>query len=230
MTRNIKIKDLPKDERPRERLAKLGGETLSIQELLAIILRTGTKGETAIDIANRLLHTYNNNLYNLFSADVHELSRIKGVGFTKAVQLKAVFEIHKKLSTFTGEKDVFINRPEDVYFIMKTLQYAEKEYFILLSLNARNKLISKDVLSVGTLNIGVVEPREVFRMALAKNAASIVLVHNHPSGDCTPSDADIQITKRIVEGGRILGIDVQDHVIIGKNKYYSIRERCNNIW
>lgn len=221
----IRIKDMPKDDRPRERLVKLGGESLSTPELLAIILRTGFKGETAVDVANKLLKIYNNNLKDLFSADVNELSKIKGIGFTKAVQLKAVFELYNRLSTFKEEEKIYINSPEDAYSILKPLGFLDKECFVLLCLNTRNRLLSKETLTVGSSNANIVDPKEVFRIALSKNSASIVLAHNHPSGDSSPSDSDIEITKRIVDAGRLFDIDVQDHIIIGKEGFLSLKEK-----
>lgn len=221
----IRIKDMPLEERPRERLARLGGESLSVPELLAIILRTGLKGETAVDVANKLLKNYNNNLRDLFSTDYNELSKIKGIGFTKAIQLKAVFELYNRLSTFKEEEKVYISSPEDAYSILKPLGFLDKEYFVLLCLNTRNRLLSKETLSIGSLNANIVDPKEVFRVALSKNSSSILLAHNHPSGDPRPSDGDIEITKRIVEAGRLFDIDIQDHIIIGKDGFVSLKKK-----
>jgi len=220
----VRIKDMPPEERPRERLARLGGEALSTSELLAIILRTGSRGETALDVAKRLLKIYNNNLKDLFSADINELSKIRGVGFAKAVQLKAVFELYNRLNMFKDEEKIYINSPEDAYSILKPLGFLDREHFVILCLNARNRLIAKDKISVGSLNANIVDPKQIFKIALLRNAASIILAHNHPSGDPSPSDGDIELTKKIVEAGKLFDIEVQDHIIIGKDGFVSLRE------
>jgi len=220
----VRIKDMPPEERPRERLARLGGEALSTSELLAIILRTGSRGETALDVANKLLKIYNNSLIDLFSADVNELSKIRGVGFTKAVQLKAVFELYNRLNMFKDEEKIYINSPEDAYSILRPLGFLDKEHFVILSLNTRNRLVAKDKISVGSLNANIVDPKQIFKIALLRNAASIILAHNHPSGDPSPSDGDIEITKKIIEAGKLFDIEVQDHIIIGKDGFVSLRE------
>lgn len=216
---------MPKTDRPRERLFKLGGESLSTPELLAIILRNGSMGESAVDVAMKLLKIHNNNLRNLFSADVNELSKIKNVGFTKAVQLKAVFELYNRLNTFKEEEKIHINSPEDAYFLLKPIGFLDKEHFVLLCLNRRNRLLSKETLSVGSSNANILDPKEVFKIALSRNSASIVLAHNHPSGDPSPSSSDIKITRRIVEAGRLFNIDVQDHIIVGGDEFVSLKEK-----
>jgi len=223
----ITIKEWPEGERPRERLVKHGAESLSNSELLAIILRTGSRGETVLELANKLIAKYKGNLRNLFSADVNELNKIKGVGTTKAVQIKAVFELVKRINSGSSKK-IEISSPQDVSnFLMSKMKFLDKETFVILCLNTRNKLIdsSEIKISVGSLNTNIVDPREIFKVALSKNAASIILAHNHPSGDPEPSDGDIEVTKRIVEAGKLIGIDVTDHVIIGENKFVSLKDR-----
>ncbi|MDI6902446.1 MAG: DNA repair protein RadC [Methanocellales archaeon] len=223
----IKIKELPIGERPRERLAKFGAASLSISELLAIILRTGSHGETALDVANKLLSKYNGNIKSLFCADVSELSKIKGIGFAKAVQIKAVFELAKRIQSFTDEK-VEISSPADVASIlMPKLRTLDKEHLVILCLDPRNRIHngSEVTISVGSLDVNIIDPREIFRVALSKNAASIILVHNHPSGDPSPSDGDIEVMRRVMEAGRLIGINVQDHIIIGDGTFISFREK-----
>lgn len=188
----IKIKELPIGERPRERLAKFGAASLSISELLAIILRTGSHGETALDVANKLLSKYNGNIKSLFCADVCELSKIKGIGFAKAVQIKTVFELAKKIKSFTDEK-VEISSPADVDgILMPKLRTLDKEHLVILCLDPRNRILngSEVTISVGSLDVNIIDPREIFRVALSKNAASIILVHNHPPRDPSPSDGE----------------------------------------
>jgi len=222
----IKIRDLPEEERPRERLAKYGPEALSNAELLAIILRTGIKGDTAIDLANKLLNHFNGNLKAIVSADMNELSKIKGLGFAKSAQIKAAFELSKRIN-YTQE-NIRISSPKDAAeFLMPKLRYLEKEHFVILCLGVRNRVIDNTELkiSVGSLDVNIVDPREVFKVALAKNASSIILAHNHPSGDPSPSDNDIEVTRRVEEAGRMIGIEVYDHVIIGDGKYVSLKEK-----
>jgi len=223
----IKIKDLPKDERPRERLAKFGAESLSTSELLAIILRTGSHGETALDIANKLLNKHNGNIKSLFSADITEMSKTKGIGFAKAVQLKAVFELAKRIHSFTNEKTE-VSTPEDVAnILMPKMRSLDKEHLVILCLDPRNRILngSEVTISIGSLDVNIVDPREVFKVALAKNAASIILAHNHPSGDPGPSTDDIKITKRLMEAGDLMGIGVLDHIIFGDGKYISLKNK-----
>ncbi len=220
------IKDLPLGERPRERLASHGAAALSTSELIAILLRTGRRGETAIDVANRLLGKYGS-LRALFSADVNELRWMPGMGFAKAVQLKAAFELAKRLD-YPSTDRYEVSTPKDVAeFLMPKMRGLDKEQVTMLCLDTRCGVIdnAEVVLSVGSLNLSIMEPRSIFRSALAKNADSVVLAHNHPSGDPEPSDGDVEVTKRILEAGRLLGVEVRDHVIIGDGKFFSMREK-----
>ncbi|WRQ72879.1 MAG: DNA repair protein RadC [Methanosarcinales archaeon Met12] len=223
----IKIKDLPKDERPRERLAKFGAESLSTSELLAIILRTGSHGETALDTANKLLNKHDGNIKSLFFADITELSKIRGIGFAKAVQLKAVFELAKRIQSFTNEKTK-VSTPEDVAnLLMPKMRSLDKEHLVILCLDPRNRILngSEVTISIGSLDMSIIDPKEVFKVALAKNAASIILAHNHPSGDPSPSSDDLRITKRLMEAGDIMGIGVLDHIIFGDGEYISLKNK-----
>lgn len=220
------IKDLPPGERPRERLAKHGAPALSTSELIAILLRTGRRGETAVDVANRLLQKYGG-LRALFSADVNELRWIRGMGFAKAVQLKAAFELAKRLDYPSTER-YEVSNPKDVAeFLMPKMRGLDKEQVAMLCLDTRCGVIdnSEVIVSIGSLNLSVMEPRSIFRVALMKNADSVILAHNHPSGDPKPSDGDVEVTKRVIEAGRMLGIEVRDHVIIGDGEFFSLREK-----
>lgn len=220
------IKDLPRSERPRERLAMHGGPALSTSELIAILIRSGRQGETAVDVANRLLQKYGS-LKALFSADVNELRWVPGMGFAKAVQLKAAYELAKRLDYPTTDR-YEVSTPKDVAeFLMPKMRDLDREAVVILCLDTRCGIIdnSEVVVSVGSLNISVLEPRGIFRIALMKNADSVILAHNHPSGDPEPSDGDIEITRKIIEAGKIVGIEVRDHVVIGEGKFVSMRER-----
>jgi len=220
------IKDLPPGERPRERLARQGAPSLSNSELIAILLRSGRRGETAIDVANRLLQKYGN-LRSLFSADINDLRYVPGMGFAKAVQLKAAFELAKRLDYPMTER-YEISTPKDVAdFLLPKMRGLDKEQVVMLCLDTRCGVIdgSEVVVSVGSLNLSVMEPRSIFRSALRKNADSVILSHNHPSGDPQPSDGDVEVTKRVMEAGKLLGIEVRDHVIIGDGKFFSLKEK-----
>ncbi len=220
----ITIKDLPRDERPRERMVKFGAEALSTSELLAIILRTGTPGSTAIDLSNRLLGKYDGNLKSLFSANITELSGIEGIKMAKATQIKACFELGKRLAAFTEDVKPVVAKPEDVAnLFMSEMRYLDKECFKGVFLDSKNKIIKEETISIGSLNANIVHPREVFKLALSQSAASIVLVHNHPSGDPSPSNNDIEITEKLIDAGRLMGIELVDHIIIGDGRFKSLK-------
>ncbi len=227
----MRIKELPESERPRERMLRYGAEALSNAELIAIIIRTGDKDRSAIELANVLLKHFDNNIRRLFSADISELRKIKGIGLAKAVQLKAVFELARRINTFNMNK-VKIETPFDVYTMLHDkLAHLDKEQVVLLCLDAKNRIIDNEiVLSVGSLEASIVDPKAIFKVAIARSSSSIILVHNHPSGDPSPSIGDINTTKSIIEAGKLLNIPLQDHVIIGKNSYCSLRETLPELW
>lgn len=223
MKRSFTIRDLPEEERPRERLLKYGESALSLQELLQIILRTGNKGESVATLSQKLLAHFGN-LQKLKEASIEELMSIKGIGLAKAVQIKAALELGKRAETTYEKKQKKIITPQDVFKLMKSkLKDYTKEYFYLISLNSRGMVISE--ISIGILNASLVHPREVFAEAIKQRANSIILVHNHPSGDPSPSKEDIKITKRLKKAGKILGIEVIDHIIITKNSYLSLKNK-----
>ncbi len=221
----LTIKDLPEQERPREKLKLLGAEALSNAELLAVLLGTGTRRESAVELAVRLL-SISGGLRSLMDLSFEEMVQVKGVGLAKAVQIKAAFELGRRLATTPREDQGRITNPRlAAELFMEDLRYKKKEYFFLLLLNTKNQVISREEISVGSLSSSIVHPREIFTIPVRKSAASIILVHNHPSGDPTPSQEDLEVTRRLVEGGQILGIAVQDHIIIGDGCYISFKEK-----
>ena len=217
-----KIKDMPEDERPRERLIKYGPKHLSTAELLAIVMRVGTREENVLAVAKKLLEKYN--LPALSKCDVIELRKTLGIGDAKACQIVACFELGTRLLTY--ESKTPIRTPQDVAdLFMPELRYLKKEIFKGVYLDTKNRVIGDETVSVGSLNTNIVHPREVFKKAIEKSAASIILVHNHPSGDPTPSSEDIELTKRMLEAGTLMGIEVFDHIIIGDGTYISLKEK-----
>jgi DNA repair protein RadC len=221
----IKVRDVPLEERPRERLVKYGAHVCSNQELLAIILRTGSKEESVIQLAERLLTTMKG-ISNLREATVEELVKIKGIGPTKAIQLLATIELGKRLLNERRHEKQAIRSPKDgADYVMEDLRHLSQEHFVALYLNTKNQVIHQQTVFIGSLNASIVHPREVFKEALKRSAASLVCFHNHPSGDPTPSREDIEVTKRLVDCGIMLGIEVLDHIIIGDKKYVSLKEK-----
>ncbi len=219
----IRIQDMAKDERPRERLMNRGAAALSDSELLALILRTGSRKENVINLSQRVLSEYN--LKQLSQINLAQLMKIHGIKESKAAQIAACFEIARRLESFSEDTKHKISSPEDVYRrIYPRMREQKKESFIELCLDTKNQIIREETISVGSLNANVVHPREVFKTALAESAAHIIVAHNHPSGDPTPSREDIEITKKLVETGKIIGIDVLDHVIIGDGRHFSMKE------
>lgn len=219
----IKILDMQKDERPRERLIKNGASSLSDSELLAIILRTGSKQENVINLSQRILREHN--IKQLSQINPGQLMKIHGIKESKAAQIAACFEIARRLESFNEDEKPKINSPEDVYRRMyPKMREHKKEMFIELCLNTKNRIIREEIISIGSLNANIVHPREVFKLALAESAAHIIVAHNHPSGDPTPSREDIEITKKLAETGNIIGITILDHVIIGDGRHFSMKE------
>ncbi len=216
----MRIKDLPPSSKPRERFLKLGPEALSDAELFAIILRTGTINENVIDMSNRLIAEHG--LNNLFECSLKELQEIKGIGPSKAMQILTISELQKRHNQ-SKNKITRITSAEDVFNIFKDrLKNEKQECFYVLLLSTKNNLITEPILiSKGVLDAAIIHPREVFKPAIKNSASRIILVHNHPSGDPSPSDEDLDITRRIVESGKELDIKVLDHVIIGSEKWWN---------
>ncbi len=223
----LTIKELPTEERPYEKLEKYGAEILSNAELMAIIIKTGTKAETSVEVAQKILKEYgeDSDLTFLHDISLEELTCIKGIGRVKAIQLKAAIQLGKRIASSASQNKVFIHSPADVSkLVMEELRYLKQEHFKILMLNIKNRVLKQNSITIGTLNASIVHPRDVFSEAIRIKCASIILVHNHPSGDPEPSQEDIEVTKRLVESGKILGIDVLDHIIIGEGKYISLKE------
>jgi DNA repair protein RadC len=222
----MKVKELPLDDRPREKLILRGVQNLSDAELIAILLRTGLKGKSVIQVSQELLQKYND-LNSLTSITHDALKNFPGIGKDKAATLLAAFEISRRIdSTKKWRFDKKITSPKDVADIFIPLLRDEiKEKFIVVCLSSSNKIIKYEVISVGNLNSSVVHSREVFKVAIESNSANVIVLHNHPSGNAEPSNEDISITKRLVEAGKILDLNVFDHIIIAGNQYTSFVEK-----
>ncbi|NBJ68666.1 MULTISPECIES: DNA repair protein RadC [Clostridia] len=219
------IKDVPKDDRPRERLLKNGPAYVSNAELLAILLGSGTREESVISLANRLLMHFEG-LKLLNDATIEELTAIKGIGTAKGVLLLAAMELGKRMNGFQPEERYVIRSPEDgAYYVMEELRSLNQEHFVALYLNTKNQIIHRQTIFIGSLNASIVHPREVYREAIKRSAASVIVAHNHPSGDPAPSQEDIYVTRRLVESGKMIGIELIDHLIIGNRNYVSLKEK-----
>jgi len=219
----ICIREMPEDERPRERLLKYGPEALSNAELLAIILRTGSRKENVVNMCSRIFSEYS--LKRLSQANIKQLMQIHGIGAAKAAQIAAVFELARKLEGFTDEPKRRIRSPADVYSLLyPKMREHKRERLVALLLDTKNHVLREEIISIGSLNANIVHPREVFKAALMESCASVILSHNHPSGDPTPSREDIAVTEKLVEGGKLLGIDVLDHIVIGDGRYVSLKD------
>jgi DNA repair protein RadC len=220
------IRDLPAGERPRERLAHAGEGALSTTELLAIILRTGVGGESVLDMARRLLARYGG-LPGLARASFAELQAEKGLGSAKTAQLKAALELGRRMLLASPAEDRFVVRsPADVaQLLMAEMAHLEQEHFRVLYLDTRNRLLDIETVYVGSLNASHIRVGEVFRDAVKRNCAAIIVAHNHPSGDPTPSPEDVEVTRQLVAAGNLLDIEVLDHLIIGQQRFVSLRER-----
>lgn len=216
----MKIKDLPKVERPREKLEKYGTERLSNVELLAIILGSGKKGTNVIQLAKEILKKFPQEKIDTITFS--EFTRIAGVGKTKACRIIASFELGKRL--LNGKKISFIMKPKDVWNELRDVRESKKEHFVVFYLDVKNQIIKKEIISIGILNTSLVHPREVFEPAIKHLAGQIIISHNHPSGDSSPSEEDVELTRRLVKAGEILGIEIIDHVIVSATKYFSLKE------
>ncbi len=221
---NYTIKSIPEDDRPQEKLLKYGANTLSNSELIAVILRTGTREENVVMLSQRILKEDEKGLRNISEGTIEKFKSFKGISDVKAAKLMAVAELSKRMSTLKIEK-IKISSPDDAAIIMmEEMRYYQKEYFKIILLDTKNNVKKISGISVGSLNSSIVHPREVFHEAVASLASSIILVHNHPSGECEPSNEDIVLTNRLDECGKILGIRVLDHIIIGDGVYFSFKE------
>jgi len=218
------IRDLPASERPRERLEQYGPESLSNAELLAIVIRVGSRGESAVRLAERLLSQFGG-LAAIARARIPQLSSLPGVGLAKAAQVKAAFELGKRLATSVdGPKAVVRGASDAAALVMEDLRHRQQECLAAIFLDVRNQVIRVRIVTVGTLTGSPAHPREVFREALAQGCASLIVCHNHPSGDPTPSKEDIALTARLVQAGELMGVPLLDHIVIGAGRYVSLKE------
>ncbi len=224
-SQHVLIKTMAESERPREKLVHNGVSSLSNAELLAILIRTGTKDISAVELAQQILAMDQEGIKYLADCTIQELSKIKGIGTTKACQIVSAIELGRRIAKTVPMHSNQITSPKDVAdMFMEEMRYYKKEYFKILLLNTKNIIITTEVISIGNLNASLVHPREVFVKAIKKSAASMILLHNHPSGNPQPSQEDISITKRLIEAGTIIGIDILDHIIIGDGCYKSLKE------
>ena len=219
----MKIKDLPKSDRPREKLVAKGAENLKDSELLAILLRTGKAGKNVIEIASQILTKHSKK--RLLQMTYQDLVKISGIDSAKATTLLAAFELSKRTLEVNDTNLPTINNVKDAVAQLADLRDLKKEHLVALYINARNKLIHRDLVSVGTLNANLVHPREVFEPAIARASAQVIVAHNHPSGDPEPSEDDLIITKKLVDGGKLLDIELIDHIIITKTGYLSFKDK-----
>ena len=218
------IKEMQKEDRPRERLIKYGASSLSNEELIAIILRTGTKGESVKELSNKLLKLFENISY-LKDLDINMITKIKGIGKVKAIELISALELGKRVykeEIYTNNK---IRRGEDVYNLLKnSIKNTNQEHFFAIYLDTKKNILGVKLLFIGTVNMSTVHPREIFKYAYLYSASYIICAHNHPTGDTTPSDVDISLTKTLIEIGKLQKIPIIDHIIIGNNNYLSFYE------
>ncbi|PTE81958.1 RadC family protein [Staphylococcus equorum] len=220
----MRINELADNQKPRERLLSHGASHLSHAELLAILINTGRKGSSSIDIANELLKSVDN-LKELKMLSISDLNKIKGVGLYKALILKAAFELGERMHSGSVDDKIQISSPKDVAdFMMGKMEHLTQEKFIALFLNSKNVIIKQKTIFVGTLNSSIVHPRKIFSEAIKCASNAIIVLHNHPSGDVTPSNEDIKTTERLKKCGQVLGIDLLDHIIIGDHIYLSMVE------
>lgn len=222
---SLMLKSVPVEERPRERLIKYGKSHLSNQELLAILISSGTRNESVMDLSNRVLMHFEG-LKLLSEATIEELTAIKGIGDAKGVTVLAAIELGKRVHQYKPNEKYVIRSPEDgADYVMEEMRSLKQEHLVALFLNTKNQIIHRQTIFIGSLNASIVHPREIFREAVKRSAASIICAHNHPSGDPTPSQEDIHVTRRLVEAGKIMGIEMLDHIVIGNNRFVSLKEK-----
>ena len=222
----VMVRDLPAEERPREKLIQRGAASLSDTELLAILLRTGTSSVSVLHLAEEVLAKYQDKgLVSIMNISPQEIASIHGVGLAKAATIVAAVELGRRLSTRAAQKLEKIEGPEDVArYASPLLRFEQKEHFLVMLLDVRNRVLAMPTISIGSLTASVAHPREIFREAIRYSAANMILIHNHPSGDPTPSREDIQITKQMMKAGEIMGIPVLDHIIIAGDGFLSLKE------
>lgn len=217
----MKLKEVPAIDRPREKLSKYGPEKLSNTELLAILLGSGVEGTNVVELANKIFKKFGKG--KIAEATYQDLKNTFGLGPAKACLLVACFELGRRF--LKDKKYNLILSPQDVWESLKDLRDNKKEHFVIFYLDTRNQEIKREIISVGTLNANLVHPREVFESAIVHSAAQIIVAHNHPSGNTEPSEEDLAITKRLVDAGKLLGIELVDHVIVSKSDFLSFKEK-----
>ena len=222
----VMVRDLPEEERPREKLIRQGAASLSDTELLAILLRTGTSSVSVLHLAEEVLAKYQDKgLVSIMNISPQEIASVHGVGLAKAATIVAAVELGRRLSTRAAQKQEKIEGPEDVArYASPLLRFEQKEHFLVMLLDVRNRVLAMPTVSIGSLTASVAHPREIFREAIRYSAANMILIHNHPSGDPTPSREDVQITKQMMKAGEIMGIPVLDHIIIAGDGFLSLKE------
>ncbi len=216
----MKIKDLPKIDRPREKLEKYGPERLSDSELLAILLRTGSEGINVVELSGKILRKFSG--AGLAKAAVKELKNTFGLGSAKACEIVACYELGRR--HLQNKQSVMLLSPKDVWSELRDIRDHKKEHFVIFFLDSRNQEIKREIVSVGSLNANLIHPREVFEPAVRHLAAQVIIAHNHPAGDPSPSQEDSDITKQLVDAGKLLGIEIKDHVIVSKSNFFSFAE------
>lgn len=228
MNNRITMKHLPQTERPYDKCLNQGAEVLTDAELLAVVLRTGSRHQTALELAKEILQVseIDQSLLGLHHISIWDLMQIKGVGAVKAVQIKCIVELSRRIAKKTAQNSLYFSQPQTIAeYYMEDFRHCQQEQVMLMLFNTKNKLVGEYLVSKGTVNASLISPREIFIHALHYHAVFLVLVHNHPSGDPTPSQEDLNITKRIQEAGNLIGIVLLDHIIIGDKRYISLKEQ-----
>lgn len=225
MKNHLTIKELPDSERPYEKFLAAGAEHLSDAELLAVIIKSGTNGLKSVEVAQNFLNLKNRSLMNLYEVSFEEMIKIQGIGKVKAIQLKCIAELSKRIAETKYYSKITLKNAKSIAdYYMERLRHEKQEYLIVCMLDTKCKFLDDAVISKGTVNSSIVSPREIFLTALRKQAVQIILIHNHPSGSPAPSMEDNLVTEKVYECGRLLGIELADHIIIGDRDYYSYRE------
>ena len=225
MNQHLTIKELPDSEKPYEKFLMYGPESLSDAELLAVIIKSGTNGLKSVEVAQNFLNRRNRNLMNLFDVSYEEMLHMKGIGKVKAIQLKCIAELSNRITTTRYAQSLTLQNAESIaMYFMEKLRHETQEVLVLCMFDSKCRLLGEEIVSKGTVNSSIVPPREIFLLALRKQAVHIVLLHNHPSGVSLPSREDDEVTRRISECGQMIGIPLSDHIIIGDQNYYSYRD------
>ncbi|MDF9866808.1 DNA repair protein RadC [Bacilli bacterium PM5-3] len=224
----MSLKMYPDKMKPREKAFEKGVESLTDIELLAIFLRTGIKGNDVLLLANSIIEQAGGCLSKIVNLDIDDLIKINGIGKTKAIELLALIQLSKRINQISIENFIYVNNPNVIYELYtKRFEYVSQEHFMILSLNAKNAIVDEHVVFIGTLSQSLIHPREIFKRIVLMSASSFICVHNHPSGDATPSKNDMEVTSHLNDAAKLFAIPLLDHIIIGKNSYFSFKE--NNL-